>query len=38
MGEGSESMGTKIESKRTVFSNQKVGNWRRIRNNREVRI
>jgi len=23
-------MGCKIDSKRTVFSNQKVGNWRRI--------
>jgi len=31
-------MGTKIETKRTVYSNQKVRNWRRIRNNREVRI
>jgi len=38
MGEGPEFMGCKIDSKRTVFSNQKVGNWRRIRNNREVRI
>jgi len=38
MGEGSESMGTKIISMRRVYSNQKVGNWRRLRENREIRM
>jgi len=38
MGEGSGSIGTKINTMRRVYSNQKIRNWKRIRENREIRI
>jgi len=31
-------MGTKINSMRRVYSNQKVGSWRRLREKREIRM